>query len=389
MSSEQLAKKLNEFSFKLFESLSKSKDDNFFISPLSISTALTMCFAGANANTADQLQAGLCLSNLSKDEVFSMNRDFFASLQKILGTEVSLKTANKVFQHHRHPLLSKYLEDLKNHFASDAKALNFSDSASSAKDINDWVLAETEGKISDLVSPSDLDDLTRLVLVNAIYFKGNWSNKFDKALTYKEDFIMRDGSSVKVDMMKITNKKFRYKMNPAGLSACTCEFPYGDKSTAMTIILPHEGDDIAKLESQITAEKLAEVFEYPPMPGPVPIHAYIPKFKMEFGMELSDCLKSFGVTDAFDECKADFRLMTDDYKGLVISKVIHQSVVEVNEEGAEAAAATAVVMMKRCAIAFSPPPEEFKCNRPFLFVIHETQNNGILFMGKFMKPTTN
>ena len=94
------------------------------------------------------------------------------------------------------------------------------------------------------------------------------------------------------------------------------------------------------------------------------------------------------MTDAFDEGKADFRLMIDDYKGLYVSAVVHQSVVEVNEEGTEAAAATAVVMMKRCAM-FSPPPEEFKCNRPFLFVIHETQNNGILFMGKFMKPPTN
>lgn len=388
MNSEQLAKKLTEFTFKLFESLSKNNDENFFISPLSISTALTMCFAGANASTADQLQAGLCLDNLTRDEIFAMNREFFESLNKVLGSDVTLKTANKVFQHHKHPLLTKYLDDLKNHFASDAKGLNFADSTNSAKDINDWVLEKTEGKIKDLVSPDLLDDLTRLVLVNAIYFKGNWSNKFDKALTYKDDFMLKDGTKITVDMMKMTNKKFRYKMNPAGLSACTCEFPYGDKSTAMTIILPHEGDDISKLESQLTASKLAEVFEYPPMPGPVPIHAYIPKFKMEYKNELSDCLKSFGMTDAFDEIKSDFRLMTDDYKGLIISKVIHQSVVEVNEEGAEAAAATAVVMMKRCAIQFSPPPEEFKCNRPFLFVIHETQNNGILFMGKLMKPPT-
>ena len=113
------------------------------------------------------------------------------------------------------------------------------------------------------------------------------SNKFDKALTYKDDFMLKDGTKITVDMMKMTNKKFRYKMNPAGLSACTCEFPYGDKSTAMTIILPHEGDDISKLESQLTASKLAEVFEYTPMPGPVPIHAYIPKFKMEYKNEVS------------------------------------------------------------------------------------------------------
>ena len=101
--------------------------------------------------------------------------------------------------------------------------------------------------------------------------------------------------------------------------------------------------------------------------------------------KLSECLKQLGITDAFDADKADFRFITDDHKGLYVSQVIHQSVVEVNEEGTEAAAATAVVMMKRMAV-FSPPPEEFKCNRPFLFVIHEAQSNAILFMGKFMKP---
>ena len=245
-----------------------------------------MTFAGSAANTADQLQAGLCLDGLTTEDIYAMNREFFSSLEKALGTDVTLKTANKVFQHHKYPALEQFLGNLQKHFASDAKAVNFADSVNAAKDINDWVHAQTEGKIKDLVPSSVLSDFTRLVLVNAIYFKGNWANKFDKSLTSKEDFFLRDGSSVKVDMMKLTNKKFRFRMNPAGLSACTCEFPYGEnKSTAMTIILPHEGDDIGKLESQLTAEKLAEVFNYEY--GAVPVHAYIPRFKMEYKNEVS------------------------------------------------------------------------------------------------------
>lgn len=381
MSRENHTSKINQFSFKLFEKLSKNKNENFFISPFSITTCLNMVLAGANTETAEQLKKALNISDLSSEEIFDMNREYLTNLDKNLSEDVSLNVANKVFQQEKFELLDSYINNLKKHFRSTGQSVNFAESVKSAKIINDWVEEETMKKIKNLVSPDVLNDLTRLVLINAIYFKAKWNHQFKKENTNKDDFYLKDGSVTKVDMMKLTDKKFRFKINPGGLKARTCELLYAGSSAAMTIILPHEEIPIDEVESQLDAETLSKVFEHEPIPL-LPVHVYLPSFKLEYKTELSDCLKSLGVTDAFD-VNADFSLMSSDCKGLCISNVIHQAVVEINEEGTEAAAATAAVMMKR---SLPLPPEEFKCNRPFLFVIHEKETNGILFMGKFMAP---
>lgn len=390
MSSQVLTDRLNDFCFKLYSSLSKNKDGNFFISPLSISTALTMAYVGAANETAEQMKNGLSLADLSNEDVLNMNREFFTNLEKTLGENVALKLANKIFQKEALILNAEFAENLNKHFQSETESVNFINSEEAANRINSWVMKKTENKIDNLVTPDVLDELTMLVLVNAIYFKGRWNYKFNKEKTYEEDFFLKDGSSVKVEMMKMTDKKFHHKINPAGLKACTAEFPYTGRSTAMTIILPHEGISIDQVEEALNSEKLKEVFQHDPMPGPVPIHAYIPKFKMEYKKELAECLQGLGMTHAFDENKADFSLIVpESEEKIFISKVIHQAVVEVSEEGTEAAAATAVVMAKRSMMVFDFPPEEFKCNRPFIFVIHEKNTNGVLFIGKYMSPPSN
>lgn len=392
MSSQALTSSLNQFCFRLFNNLSKNKDENFFISPFSISTALTMAFAGANSETAEQLKKVLCLDKLSKEDIFKLNHEYLTLLHESLGDQVSLKIGNKIFQKENYQLHQEFNANLQKYFKSEAQLVDFNDAQKAAKEINDWVLSKTENKIKDLVSPGALDSLTRLVLVNAIYFKGNWQHNFKEKDTTKEDFFLKDGkTTVQVDMMKLTDKKFRYKRNPANLKACTCEFPYAGDSICMTIILPHEGVNIEEVEKELGEEALKEVLVREPMPGPVPIHAYIPKFKMKYDNELSSCLKNLGATHAFDEQKADFSLMSPSPEELHISQVIHQAVVELNEKGTEAAAATAVVMRTRCMVlpAFDFPPEKFECNRPFLFVIHETKSNGILFLGKYMSPPSN
>lgn len=388
MSSEILTSKLNQFCFKLFNTLSQKKDENFFISPLSISTALTMAYSGANSATADQLKETLCLNDQSKEDIYKLNQEYLTLLHESLSDQVALKIGNRVFQNQGFPLNPEFSQNLQKYFRSDAQLVDFGDNVKAAAEINDWVLNQTANKIKDLVGPDALDSLTRLVLVNAIYFKGNWMHKFKESNTEKADFFLKDGkTTVKVDMMKLTDKKFRYKRNPADLKACTCEFPYAGETVSMTIILPHEGVNIEEVESELNEKVLAEVLHRVPMPGPVPIHAYIPKFKMEYKQELSQCLKTLGATDAFDQDKADFSLISPSPEALYVSQVIHQAVVELNEQGTEAAAATAVVMKMRCMVMdFNPPPEKFECNRPFLFVIHETNSNGILFMGKYMCP---
>ena len=243
-----------------------------------------MCLVGARHETAAQLKELLCLSDLSDAEVLDLNREFNLKLDK-LGDHVSLNVANRIFQKQGYNLLQEFTTHLQKHFKSDAESLNFSNPEESAKCINNWVTTQTRSKITDLISPSLINDLTRLILVNAIYFKGNWCHKFDKNLTYKEDFILKDGTTQQVDMMKLTSKKFMFKINPGGLKALTCQFPYEGQSVAMTIILPHEGISIEEVETELTAECLSQVFQ--PDRRPTKVHAFIPKFKLEFKSEVN------------------------------------------------------------------------------------------------------
>jgi len=376
-----LSKSLNQFTFKLYEKLASGQKDNFFISPYSISAALSMCLIGARDGTAEEIKKLLGLSALSDTEIHKQTAEFEAVLKSLSG-DVALNTANRIYPSIGFELKPEFSQTLKTHFNSGVQALDFVKSAESAKTINAWVAEQTKDNIKDLVPASLLDAMTRLILVNAIYFKGSWKNKFDSSLTYKEDFNLCDGSKVKVDMMKLTTKKFKLRTNPAGLKATMCEFPYVGDNVSMTIILPHEGIKIAEVEKQLTADTLTELLETYCEMGKV--FAYIPKFKLEYKSELSGHLKSMGIPLAFDPAKANFSGISD-FEDLSITKVIHQAVVEVSEEGTEAAAATAVAMNKRCAV-MEFPPEDFKCDRPFIFVIHEKKTNAILFIGKYLKP---
>lgn len=188
-----------------------------------------MVLAGANTETADQLKNALSLSDLTTEQIFDMNRDYLSNLDKSLSEDVALNIANKIFQQDKFNLLDTFVNNLKSHFRSGSQSVNFAESAKSAKIINDWVEEETNKKVKNLISPDVLNDLTRLVLINAIYFKAKWSYQFKREDTQKDDFFLKDGKAVKVDMMKLTGKKFRFKINPGGLKARSCELPYAGK----------------------------------------------------------------------------------------------------------------------------------------------------------------
>lgn len=320
---------------------------------------------------------------------------------------VTLKAANKIFVAGNLNLHEEFNSVMSRTFGSMSEQLDFSQSKQSAQSINSFVEEKTNKLVQDLIQPSDLDSLTRLVLVNAVYFKGDWKQPFDRGQTYSETFFSRNGVTIETEMMSITNKKFMLKNNPAGIRARTCELLYEEEKVAMTVILPDEGVHIEEIEAQlVTGNVLSGVLSQPEISKLV--NVFIPKFKIEFRTEvyqsvinyqmliiflliydlndfkLSDSIIKMRAPYAFDSTKADFSGMASE-PGLFISKVVHKAVVDVNEEGTEAAAATGVVMMKR-SLVMMEPPEDFRCNRPFLFVIHEKQSNGILFIGKYMKP---
>lgn len=351
------------------------------MSPFSVSTALAMCYAGAKENTAAQMRELLGYQNLSNDEVLKLNGELLANLNAAKNN-VELNVANKLFPMTGFDIKKDYTDAVTKHFRTEVHSLDFNKSAESAGVINKWVEEKTNSKIKDLIAPQHLNSLTRLVLVNAIYFKGNWQYQFEKNDTYKEDFHCRDGTHVKVDMMALPGKRLKHSIGPAGLKAECCEIPYDGGDIAMTIILPFADATIEEVEASLTHDKLSAVFAES---DKFKVHLFVPKFKLEYQAELSENLKQMGATDAFDQGKANFTGISDISTGLYISKVVHKAFVDVNEEGTEAAAATGVIMMTRCAMPMDLPVE-FKCDRPFLFVIHDIAKGNVLFIGKYMKP---
>ncbi|GAI76663.1 unnamed protein product, partial [marine sediment metagenome] len=243
------------------------------------------------------------------------------------------------------------------------------------KTINAWVEKKTKDKIKELLKPGVLNRLTRLVLTNAIYFKGNWDSQFEKARTQPAPFTLTDGKKVNVPMMNQT-EKFKYT---EAESFQALELPYVDNELSMVILLPKETDGLSDFEKTLTAGNLSEWL------GKLrkrKVIVSVPKFRMTSQFSLAAVLKSMGMTDAFVPDAADFSGMNGK-RDLFISAVIHKAYVEVNEEGTEAAAATGVVI----GVTSMPArPPVFRADHPFLFLIRDNRTGSILFIGRVMNP---
>nr|AAO15303.1 MSTP057 [Homo sapiens] len=247
----------------------------------------------------------------------------------------------------------------------------------SRKHINTWVAEKTEGKIAELLSPGSVDPLTRLVLVNAVYFRGNWDEQFDKENTEERLFKVSKNEEKPVQMMF---KQSTFKKTYIGeIFTQILVLPYVGKELNMIIMLPDETTDLRTVEKELTYEKFVEWTRLDMM-DEEEVEVSLPRFKLEESYDMESVLRNLGMTDAFELGKADFSGMSQ--TDLSLSKVVHKSFVEVNEEGTEAAAATAAIMMMRCA-RFVP---RFCADHPFLFFIQHSKTNGILFCGRFSSP---
>ncbi|XP_056376993.1 serpin B6-like isoform X1 [Hyla sarda] len=369
------------FAVNLFKKLTESNNKgNLFFSPLSISSALGMIYLGTKGNTASQM---------SKVLQFEKAKDVHGAFQSLIseinkpGTDYLLRTANRLYGEKSFTFLDEFLESTQKHYHADIQSVDFSaKSEDCRKEINSWVEQKTEGKIQDLLPSGSVDSLTRLVLVNAIYFKGNWANQFDKNATHEMPFRLNKNETKPVQMMY---KKAKYPMTYVGeLFTKVLELPYVNNELSMIIMLPDDIQDgttgLEKLEQELTYEKFADVTN-PDNMNRTEVELSLPRFKLENCYDLESVLGGLGMTDAFDIGKCDFSGMSGD-RDLVLSKVIHKSFVEVNEEGTEAAAATGAVIMLRCA-RFVP---RFTCDHPFLFFIIHKQSRCILFFGRFTSP---
>ncbi|XP_077450730.1 leukocyte elastase inhibitor isoform X2 [Stigmatopora argus] len=369
------------FALELLHTLSHSNPSgNIFVSPLSISSALAMVYLGARGDTATQMAQALSFT--SGDYVHG---DFQSLNEDINSPSASyiLKLANRLYGEMTSHFLSKFLADMQKYYSADLKNVDFIGSPDTCRvEINNWVEQQTESKIKDLLKPGTVSTTTRLALVNAIYFKGNWKHRFDPAKTKKTQFKVNKDVTMTVNMMYLMNK-LPYNYIPE-LGLQVLELPYIDDELSMIILLPEESTDgtdpLLKLENELTHAKLEEWTNKENMDIYSEVIVHLPKFKLEEDYELSEPLAKLGMTDVFCEAKADLSGMNR-VGGLSLSTVAHKAFVEVNEEGTEAAGASA------CMIAFCMLREEhFTADHPFLFYIRHNKSKSILFLGRFSSP---
>ncbi|XP_059749974.1 serpin B8 isoform X1 [Balaenoptera ricei] len=348
---------------------------NVFFSPLSLSSALTMVLMGAKGNTAAQMSQALCLNK--GGDIHQGFQSLLMELNKS-GPQCLLRTANKLFGEKTCDFLPAFKESCQKFYQADLEELSFSkDTEECRKHINDWVTEKTEGKISEILGAGAIGPLTKLVLVNATYFKGKWNEQFDRKHTRGMTFKTNKEKKTVQMMFKQAEFKMGYVEE---VRAQVLELPYAEQELSMLILLPDDSTDLAEVEKALTYEKF-RAWTNPEKLTKDKVQVFLPRLKLEESYDLETFLRSLGMTDAFEEAKADFSGMSAK-KNVPMSKVVHKCFVEVNEEGTEAAAATAVVRNSQC----SRIEPRFCADHPFLFFIRHDETNSILFCGKFSSP---
>jgi serine protease inhibitor len=373
---KEVVSSANIFGIKLLSMLSEKDDEgkNIFISPLSISMALGMALHGARGETQDEMKRVLEFNNLSIDEINESFRGLLDLLPNV-DPSVELLIANSMWYRYTFPVLQEFIETNKKYFDAEVRALDFH-SPEAPKIIDNWVKEKTNGLI-DQIAPEEIDPLTMMFLINAVYFKGNWTYQFDKDKTHDADFRLPDGRTVPVKMMT-QNGNFRYFQSR---DFEILDMPYGDKIFGMTIVLPPADRSIHEFTNSMTGETWSDWLARLPKQE-TEIDVYIPRFKLEYDQSLNDVLKALGMNLAFLESIADFTGLYDTTKeprNAYIEDVMHKTFVDVNEEGTEAAAVTSVV------IGVDSAPPAFRVDRPFIFAIRERTSDTILFIGKVVR----
>ncbi len=372
----------NAFAIELFGQL-RNQNGNLFFSPESISTALAMTYAGARADTATEMAKTLHFT-LSPRQLHpamgALLRDRNAA-----HDGYQLKEADALWVQAGYLLLPEFLKLSKDNYSAGLNQVDFKGATEASRQtINQWVEQRTANKIRELLQPRSVSSDTRLVLTNAIYFKGNWEEQFKKEDTKNEDFRLSATRAIKTPLMHMT-KGFNYF--DGGLLQAL-EIPYKNKELSMIVLLPKGTGGLSAFEQSLTPAKMQQLLVQLRPVGTVIVT--MPRFKMEAQFGLKDTLTEMGLKEAFDNRTADFsgvasRETIQRDGNLYISAVIHKAYVDVNEEGTEAAAATAVTAVP--ASVLRTPPIIFRVDHPFMFVIRNNRSRSILFIGRVTNPS--
>jgi serpin B len=370
----------NDFAFDLYRAITADEDGNLVYSPFSISMAFSMVYPGARGNTEAQMRQVMGL--LSQDihhEAFNYLDQILASYaedaaqNEDAGEPFQLNIANSVWGQRDFPFREEYLEVLARHYGAGMRIVDFASEAEAARlAINAWIEEQTEDRIQDMVPPGMIDAMTRLVLVNAIYFKGAWVFPFDEDATQDGAFTLLDGSRIEVPLMERASSRISYFEGDGYQGAF---LPYNNSPIDMLVILPDDGQ-FETTEEMLQSDFLSELRE---LAFERDVHLVMPKLDFETDLDLAKLLSSMGMTDAFGP--ADFSGISEG-GGLYISDALHKANITVDEEGTEAAAATVIAMRESMVES-----AELKLDRPFLFSLQDRETGTILFLGRVLDPT--
>jgi serpin B len=364
----------NRFAFDLYGRL-RDRPGNLFASPYSLSTALAMTYAGARGRTAEEMAATLHFSLPPADL-----HPAFAALDRQLhdgkGRRYKLAVANALWGQEGETFRPDFLRLLAENYGAGLRRVDFLSVEQARRTINSWVEEQTGGKIKDLLQPPLPGPDTSLVLTNAIYFKGDWASPFPKGATKDETFTVTEDKHVRVPMMHRTGRLGYLD----GGDFQALELPYAGDDLAMVVLLPKKADGLAEFEDSLTAERLSAWLA---KLRPHRVDVALPRFKVEARFELEKVLPEMGMPLAFTP-SADFSGMNGK-RDLFISAVIHKAFADVNEEGTEAAAATAVVITRAMAVA-PEPAVVFRTDHPFVFLIRHNRSGSLLFLGRVVDP---
>ncbi|XP_078516229.1 alpha-1-antiproteinase-like [Lissotriton helveticus] len=360
------------FAFNFYKHLtSNGKSGNVFVSPMSISTALSMLSLGARFITHKEIieSMGFNLRELSEQDVHAGFHHLMQSLNKS-DNELHLSTGNALFIQEGLPILPQFLQDVKSQYDSEVVPSNFNKGEEAKKQINDYVLEKTHGKIAELLP--NIDQGTVLVLVNYIFFKGSWTQPFNSNFTAEGDFFVDENTTVKVPMMRRYSTFSSYR--DADLGCKVVQLDYAGNASAM-LILPNKGmmKQVEDALSVATLEKWTKSL------SPQVVNLYVPKFSISVATDLMETLKEMGIKDVFSD-NADLSGITGS-RGLKVSQAVHKAALSLDEQGTEAAGATAIGIMP-VSFVF---PTKFNC--PFFVLIRHHITNSVLFLGKIVNPT--
>lgn len=371
---QSVAQSNNQFAFDLYQEL-RSKEGNLFFSPMSISTALSMTYAGAEGETKREI-ANVLRFKLPGTQVHLALGSLMTTLNTPEKNAYELRVANRLWGQKGYGFLPQFLATTRKEYGAELAQVDFANEADQARqDINNWVEEQTNDKIKDLIPQGAVNELTRLVLTNAIYFKGKWEHPFEKKQTKDAPFALSAKEKINAPLM-FQKEKFKYGENEF---AQLLEMRYTGDNLSMLVLLPKKSVGLSTLEKNLNA---ANVDTWSSRMRKQEVKTYIPRFKLAEEIQLNSMLSSLGMPMAFDPSKANFSGMNG-RRDLFISAALHKAFADVNEEGTEAAAATGIVVG---VTSLPPAPKEFRADHPFVILIRDNQTGGVLFVGRVANP---